>query len=373
MNNKTITLAGLVALVILGCESSTLKSIGEFSNASKKLLKAGNKIATDIYATCARSRLIEATPVVTNENNKPEYIDFYDVERRDRYVKEECKNHKQSATDISKAFSVVTGYYSNLGILATGDEKESEKLKKSLEGLSGSLNGFFASLTTLGISSIPNEGQVSAGEKVISLLIKVLQQNSREKNAKLAIVCLNDDIQSYTNGLNRFLDEEKGYLTLLEKEKEVLLSTYETLEVIDPEFQPNESEAISDEEENRLPLYPFLIGASDYNLRPKQEQQYNDYLQRVSDAKNFSKILVSTANTHNKLAELFKEDVIDKEENLDDKCQKFLEVKPKPPKKNEDFEPVERIVNEYIEEVKDELESIETDKTKDNKSPNRSR
>jgi hypothetical protein len=279
-----LTSMSFLFIGLSGCKDfSDVRDLGKRSEIIKV---TSEQIGNDLYDSCKRRAKLSPSRFPGNigtENNP-----FAEGTRRGEQKK--CQEKFLPASQkIIEVNSVLVTYLQKLAILAdedTGAIKEEDKTE-----LTNAVNNLLSALGNTGLSIPPLvSSNVGQGINILGVVFDIIGDQIREDAIVPAMICTDDEIQKYTEGLEEIANT--FYINALENEKDEIGKYYTLLtprgsdELIS---LPSEQESLD-------------------NLR----RRYDDQLDLV-DAKQeqhlaFATVLKETRQTHSEISKVFEED-----------------------------------------------------------------
>ncbi len=189
------------------------------------------------------------------------------------------KESQPTAELATSANSILIDYIESLGRLANNQ----------IASPSQSIGDFGKALKQLkiplgdGKSFQFTSTDVDAGTKIAASLANALTNRFRRDKIKPTVLCTNNDIKTYTSGLEAMVED--GYLGVLEIEKRQVRGYYTSLIT---EMQINKANPLDFD-----------------NLRDKLSRDVRVVQQKESDARTYVSVLRRTAKAHQDLYNLF--------------------------------------------------------------------
>jgi hypothetical protein len=300
-----------IPLLVLVTSCKNLKTVEEFSQTSVRVKTTATLVSNDAYASCLRTarqykRYKPLKP--TDEGNiTPPSLDekipifpsadsFKAIEENEKA----CDTKKEDADIITQANTTLTNYMEALGRLASGD---TVKFDQNLDALEKSING----LTGL-VPNAPTD-EINSGLKIARFIFNQFTLAFRRENIKEAILCANQSISEYTDGL-KFVGQKYYIEGTLRNERIAMDNYYQSLKP-DISAQPSQaSERIA----------TFIL-----------RRQYGDELVALSNREQagqaYIQILSETAKTHNELRDVFADGKNMNEQEIKDFCKPIFTEK----------------------------------------------
>ncbi len=268
IKRKGIIFSALL-LSLVGCGSNpAIESAQEFGLLAAQFEDNTNKLADDIYNSCIRRvRYMQVDTAVANQ-------------ARNDALKQ-CEDfNKPAAMQARSANQVVTNYVIAIGRLASDD---AVSFQDELNSIKDSLNNLSIPTATGTNISLP-QGGVSTGISIANFIFNWAAKRFREGTLREAILCTDQSLQTYTDGLEFVFRD--GYINgLLEQELLRVNSYYD--------------------------YYAAILrntNGTDKEFRELQLESFNaidTVLQRRNASLSYVAIINKTANAHAALAKLF--------------------------------------------------------------------
>jgi outer membrane murein-binding lipoprotein Lpp len=188
------------ALILTSCSNSDLRAAQKFSELSAELEKLNSEVAQDIYDSCARSAtwLAQGSAAGTRQNLRDGLKDCDTLFR-------------PNAVRLEMAGQLLVGYVGAVGQLATEDR---EAVRTAFSEIGDALKELNVPAATSSFrlngsdqSFQFNQRTIETGVEIATFITNLLQNDFRRRNLRAAIVCTDQDIQSYATDLSRFIDE----------------------------------------------------------------------------------------------------------------------------------------------------------------------
>jgi hypothetical protein len=333
-----------ISLALSSCTNRDFKAAQALSEKAEELKTLNDDVSLDIYDSCVRSN---------NWLNR----DTSQTGQNIRDGLKQCDQIYRSNSDRARIVGqLLVGYVGAIGELTTGREEE---VKAKFESIGESLGKL---KVETGGSTLQFTGDtIDAGVNVATFLTNLLLTDFRRSNIKVAVVCTDSDIQSYSMGFTSFIDEIyiQGQLDdEIDSITRYYLQTNLLSDVITEPLSPDSA--------------PELQNAQD-----RRNAELRAELSKVADRKNtasaYINVIQETAATHAALKRIFNngKDEISPEQTA--KCNRYFaqgETKanmktvetgfPQEMSQSE-LEQARRVVEAYIERVTPLLESIDSE------------
>jgi hypothetical protein len=230
-------------------------------------------VSSDAYQSCLRTARQYRRPT-EGSTIFPAASSFEVIKQAEKA----CDKKKEDAAIIASANATLTDYIAGLGRLASGD---TVKFDQNLDALENSIKG----LTGL-VPNAPTD-KIDAGLKIARFIFNQFTLAFRRENIEEAILCADESVSEYTEGL-QFIAQQYYIDGTLRNERTAMDNYYQSLKP-DISAQPSQaSERIA----------TFLL-----------RRQYGEELVALSDREQagraYIQLLSETAKTHNDLREVF--------------------------------------------------------------------
>lgn len=335
------------SLALSSCTNRDFKTAQALSGKAEKLEELNEEVSLDIYDSCVRSN---------NWLNR----DTSQTGQNIRDGLKQCDQIYRPNSDRARIVGqLLVGYVGAIGELTTGREEE---VKTKFESIGESLGNL---KVETGNSTLQFTGDtIDAGVNIATFLTNLLLTDFRRRNIKLAVVCTDPDIQSYSMGFTSFIDEIYMQGQLDDEIDSITRYYLQTNLLTDVITQPLSPESA-----------PELQNAQD-----RRNAELRDELSKVTDRKNtastYINLIQETAATHAALKRIFNngKDEISPEQTA--KCNQYFaqsETKTNMKTVETDFpnqeisqselEQARKEVDAYIERVTPLLESLDSEHT----------
>jgi len=177
-------------LALSGCTSRDIKTAQAFSEISETLKESNTTVAQDIYDSCSRSSTWLARGTADTRQNMRDALKVCDTIFRPNSVRTEI------------AGQLLAEYVGAIGDLATEDR---QAVRTRFEEVGTALQGL---TVQTGDSTFQlKQNTIDTGVEIAAFLTNLIQNDFRRRNLKAAIVCTDQDIQSYSADLASFINE----------------------------------------------------------------------------------------------------------------------------------------------------------------------
>lgn len=386
MNQKRVLKIGYLSLLtLLASSCASFQSVREYASLSGAVRQASTTMANELYDSCMRSAqyttLASQTPQPQSRRNELNFYKNLSSERKkelktllpesqfyldqlDRKIPEDlikisglsaisqreldeaiCKLFNRPLVSQSlTAHSVLLTYMDNLGKLASNDTVPFDETINEIEN---SLKEFDFRQEDGSVTK-PLEKYAEAGTTIATVIIEAFINDFKQKNLKEAILCTDDAIQTYSNGLIEamqiaYLD---GILLIEQKRANKYFNDFAVIRLAQSGGSVNVSQ--------------FLALDQDFN------NTRNDINKKESAALAYMQILRSTANLHSGLKKEFrgKGDAMMSENDIDSFCMtKNIDNNNNFPLSHdydkEQLQRINRMLITYKEKVRFELSKID--------------
>lgn len=187
---KTIALIS-VGILISSC-GRDIPSLQKVEDAVEKLSITANDISQDMYGSCVRATQFFGTPASPNL--------FTQRQSEEKYCDD---NYLKISSITGDANEVLINYMNSLVLIAKGEQKKGTPISfdESYNNLENSLiNLKISSSSTEASQPLFKEAEVKAGVSIAKFLTNLFTKEIRRDNLKQAILCTNNDIQTYIRG-----------------------------------------------------------------------------------------------------------------------------------------------------------------------------
>jgi hypothetical protein len=289
------TTLGTITILVLATGCTDLKSVEEFGKSSAKVKAAVILVSSDAYQSCLRTARQYRRPT-TGTTVFPAATSFEFI----RQAENACDKKKEDAALIANANATLTDYMAGLGKLASDD---TVKFEQNLDGLEKSIKGL------TGLAPNAPTDKVDAGIKIARFIFNQFVLAFKKENIEKAILCADESISEYTEGL-QFVAREYYINGTLRNERTAMDNYYQSLKP-DISAQPSQaSERIA----------TFLL-----------RRQYGEELVALSDREQagraYIQLLSETAKTHNDLRGVFALRKNMNKQNIKDFCKPIFTKK----------------------------------------------
>lgn len=290
LNKKLTSLTIIPAILLLQSCNEDLEKVAKFGETSAQFKVATSDMATDIYLSCVRSN--HYIRLVNTEAIKLKLKSFEDCETQ----------NKEASKNVNTANQVITTYIETLGNVAGNEQIPFDKSFNAIGSVLKSIT------ITRGVGLEPftlKPDFVDAGIGIANFLTGLLSTEVRRSAVKKAIICTDNNFQTYGQGL--ILIYREAYLNgLLALEASRINDYYPSYAAI-------------------------LINRNAPPLdRMKLESEYNNSLESISKRKDsaeaYLSVVESTRIAHKSLRDMFvNENKLDELE-INNICQDYLKV-----------------------------------------------
>ncbi len=212
-------------MVLSSCSNnSDIKSAAKFAESSNILKRMNTEVADDIYNSCSRKSIWQARDTISF--NVKDSVKLCDTD------------YRPNSERAKIAGRLLIDYIAAIGALATED---SNAVKMQFEEIGAALKTVKVQTTDTSTVKI-SDNTIDTGIRIANFLTNLFLSDFRRENLKVAIVCTDKDIQSYSTDLAEFveknyvksqLDEEidqaiaysTGYKSLLNDKTDLLLNS----------------------------------------------------------------------------------------------------------------------------------------------------
>ncbi|MBN3869042.1 hypothetical protein [Nostoc sp. JL33] len=193
-----------VSIMLGSCgNNNDLKMAENFGLQAAKLETANDKVSADIYDSCARRASWFA-----DRKNMQEQLKVCD------------QLYRPNSERANTAGSVLVGYVRSVGELAAQD---TAAFNEKYTAIANALKNLEVKTNT-GTAKI-DDNTINAGLQIANFLTNLSLRDFQRSNLKAAVICTDEYIQPYANGLASFFDE--NYVNdLLDREIEKISEHY---------------------------------------------------------------------------------------------------------------------------------------------------
>lgn len=287
---------GLISMSFLTTGLSGCKNFEEVSDLGKRseIIKATSvAIGKDFYQSCV------------NRANLPDsgfFPAIINTRKKDGELKQCEEKFAPASQKIIEANNVLVVYLEKLAILA--DEDTGTIPEKDKTELTNAVNGLVGALTNTGIT-IPDivTNNVDQGIGILGVVFDIIGDQIKEDAIVPAMICTDDEIQGYTEGLEQIASQV--YVNALNTE----------VDEVDLYFTRHQPRGNFDN-----PSASYSLVKLDELYVSRQE----DIEKRIDVAKAFAEVLKETRNTHSKISQEFEKDFnYGKGKNKDAFCNNY--------------------------------------------------
>jgi hypothetical protein len=268
------------SLALHGCTNRDLKAARSLGEVAENLELLNDSVALDIYDSCVRSATwLNRDTSVTGQN-----------------IREGLRNcdtlYRPSADRTRIAGDLLVEYVTAIGQLAE-DSGQKESVRTQFEAIGESLSSLQVPTgEDLTVQFFP-VNTIDTGVNIATFLTNLLLSDFRRSRIKLAVVCTDEDIQSYSADFISFIDELYSQEQLNDEIDSITRFYLQTNLLSDVVTQP-------------LPA-DHVAGIQDTQDRRNAELRAE--LLKVTERKNTASAYVNaireTATTHAKLKRIF--------------------------------------------------------------------
>lgn len=254
-------------LLLGGCRSNqaALQAAQEFGTLASQFQVNTNKLADDIYDSCIRTAGFFSVDSAAALQARRQQLDLCEAEGR------------STAANARIANQIVVDYIQSIGSLAADHQVSFDTELSTVE----------ASLSTFAANTgfLPIKPQtMGAGSMIARLVYNWAANSSRQGALATAIVCSEQPLRSYTNGLDYAYRE--GYINgLLESERSRVQSFYNYYAGLMRARRASDKDFLDLQQDSLAAILPVL--------------------QRRSAAFSYLAIIRATANANSSMAKLF--------------------------------------------------------------------
>ena len=278
--------ASLLPGFLSGCRD--FSKVKELGDTWAVIDQTAGIVANDFYQSCLRAAKHPASARLFGLTS---YFNAVETE------KEKCeKNYLPAVNDIAGTYATYTEYLKQLSILA--DKNTGAITSEQKNDLQAAVENLFGQLTTTGVSVPPIlSDNIDTGVNIFAAIFVFIGDDIRQDAIAPTMVCTDDDIRNYTDGLMAISDQV--YVNQLTIERGRFESHITN-------FTPVTDGRLTIQESRDLFDMQNLLVDKDISLDEREKV-----------ARSFSVVLDRTAKTHTKLSETFK-----KELDLTDEAKK---------------------------------------------------
>ena len=291
--NKRSRIKTLIFMITTSLLSGYLSGCRDFSNVKELgdtwvvIDQTAGIIANDFYQSCLRAA---KHPASTRIFAIPDYFDTVEAE------KENCdQKYLPDVNNIAGAYATYTEYLKQLSILA--DPDTSAVTSEQQDELQEAIGNLFTRLdedTNIEVPLILSEN-IDTGVNIIAAIFGFIGDEIRQNAIAPTIVCTNDDVRKYSDGLMAI--SAQVYVNQLRNERGAFESNIANFTPV-IEAVNEDPQTITIQESRDLFYIQNSIVEKDISLD-----------EREGVARSFSVVLDRTAKTHAKLSETFTEEL----------------------------------------------------------------
>jgi hypothetical protein len=274
---KTLALlfsTSLMSILLNGCRD--FSNVKELGDSWKVIDQTSTIIANDFYQSCLRS---SKHPASARLFGLTDYFNAVKLE------KEKCeKRYLPARNNIIGTYAVYSEYLRKLSILA--DKNTGAVTNDQKDELESAIGNLFGQLQSTGVK-VPEilSNNINAGVNLVSIIFGFIGNDIRRNAIEPTIICTNEDIQKYTDGLMQI--SNVVYINQLTIERGAFESHITN-------FTPLTDRKLTiNETRNLFDMENYLVGKD------------NDLDEREMVARSFSDVLKATATTHSSLSAIF--------------------------------------------------------------------
>jgi hypothetical protein len=269
-----------VSLALHSCTNRDLKAARSLGEVAENLEQLNDSVALDIYDSCVRSATwLNRDTSVTGQN-----------------VREGLQNcdtlYRPNADRTRIAGDLLVNYVRAIGQLAE-DSGQKESVRTQFEAIGESLSSLQVPAGEgLTVQFFP-VNTIDTGVNIATFLTNLLLGDFRRSRIKLAVVCTDDDIQSYSTDLVSFINELYSQEQLNDEVDSITRFYLQTNLLGDVVTQPLQADYVAEIQ----------------NTQDRRNAELRTELLKVNDRKNTASAYVNaireTAVTHAQLKQIF--------------------------------------------------------------------
>lgn len=273
-----------ISILISSCDED-LSAARDFGLMAAEFQDSTSKLSADIYNSCVRK-----TQFYTLDTLKSQELQETEVE--------ECNNfNKPTAGKVATANQVMVDYMIAIGELASDNTVD---FNSSLDDIRKALNSITA---TSGGQPILKIDDVDAGINIAGFVINIFKKQFQRSELKPAILCTDDSVQTYSQGLISVFQD--GYINnILEKERLRINDHYNSKAATYREYIKGDDDL--------PPLRSFAeyepIEKKIEDIEKNKRAEINEFLKVRDAASAYVSVINKTALTHAKLKGIFNQD-----------------------------------------------------------------
>lgn len=273
-----------ISILVVSCDED-LNAAKEFGLMAAEFQDSTSKLSADVYNSCMRK-----TQFYTLDTLGSQQVQEKEVENCNEF-------NKPTAAKAAIANKVMVDYMVAIGELASDNVVD---FNSSLDAIGEALNSITA---TPGGAPLLNKSNVDAGIDIAGFVINLFKKQFQRSELKSAILCTDDSVQAYSQGLISVFQD--GYINnILELERNRINDHYNTKAATYREYLKGDAD------------FPPLRGFRDYepierkldNIEQEKRKEMNEFLEIKDAASAYVSVINKTALAHAKLKGVFDKD-----------------------------------------------------------------
>jgi len=289
-----------VSIMLGSCGNNDLKIAEKFGLEAAKLEAANDQVSADIYDSCVRTASWFSQG------------DFKSRLRMQEQLKVCDELYRPNSERANTAGSVLVGYVRSVGELAAQDTAGFNEKYTTIATALKSLEV----KTSTGTAKI-DDNTINAGLKIANFLTNLILRDFQRSNLKSAIICTDEYIQSYANGLATFFDQ--NYVNyLLDSEIDKISEHYgfyggRLNSVVNRSYDNSEDpEVFASLQEQQM------------ELEQKERTEIDKVVNKKKDGAAYVTIIRKTAEFHTKLKRIFNANKEQLSPQQKSECEKYF-------------------------------------------------
>jgi hypothetical protein len=287
------------SLALNSCTSRDLKAAQALGNLAENLELLNESVSLDIYDSCVRSvTWLNRDTSVTGQN-----------------VREGLQNcdtlYRPNSDRTRLGGDLLVGYVSAIGQLAE-DTDQKETVRTRFETIGEALSNLQISAGDNTTVQFFPANTIDTGVNIATFLTNLLLGDFRRSRIKLAVVCTDADIQSYSADFINFIDELYTQEQLNDEIDSITRFYLQTNLLGDVVTQPLQADSVAEIQ----------------NTQDRRNAELRAELLKVNDRKNAASAYVNaireTAATHAKLKRIFNDDKDELSPEQTARCERYF-------------------------------------------------
>jgi hypothetical protein len=286
------------SLALHSCTSRDLKAARSLGEVAENLEQLNDSVSLDIYDSCVRSvTWLNRDTSVTGQNI--------------RQGLQDCDTLYRPNSDRTRlAGDLLVGYVMAIGQLAE-DSGQKESVRTQFESIGESLSNLQVPAgEDLTVQFFP-ASTIDTGVNIATFLTNLLLSDFRRSRIKLAVVCTDDDIQSYSADFVSFIDELYSQ-EQLNDEIDSITRFYLQTNLLSDVIQPLQADNVAEIQ----------------NTQDRRNAELRTELLKINDRKNTASAYINaireTAATHAKLKQIFNKGKDELSAEQTAKCDRYF-------------------------------------------------